>query len=153
MHDNDCRGIWADINVHDALIEDNLIVNNRAEGILYEISQNGIIRNNKVYGNGFGASGWYWYGGITVASSVDVEVYGNRLSGNYNGITGTQQDRPEWTPPDHLLTGFHVHDNLICATGDGGHPTGVAADNGADLGERGISFTDNTIQWAACDLA
>jgi parallel beta-helix repeat protein len=98
-HDNDCRGIWADVNVHDALIEDNLVVNNRAEGILYEISQNAIIRDNKVYGNGFGASGWYWYGGITVASSFNVEVYGNRLSGNYNGITlAMVVTPPGWRP-------------------------------------------------------
>ena len=69
------------------------------EGIFYEISQDATIRNNALYRNGFAASGWYWDGGITVASSSNVEVYGNRLSGNYNGITGTQQDRPDSTPP------------------------------------------------------
>jgi parallel beta-helix repeat protein len=151
IHDNDCRGLWADINAHDVLIEHNLVEGNRAEGIYYEISQNGTVRNNQVYRNGFGVSGWYGGGGITVASSFDVEVYDNRLSGNYNGITGTQQDRPDSTPPDHLLAGYHVHDNLICATGDGGHPTGAAADNGADLAARDISFTGNTIQSAACE--
>jgi hypothetical protein len=26
-----------------------------------------------------------------IAASFDVEIYGNRLSGNYNGITGVQQ--------------------------------------------------------------
>ena len=40
---------------------------------------------------------------------------------------------------------------MICATGDGGYPTGVAADNGADLTTRDISFTGNTIQSAACE--
>ena len=95
-------------------------------------------------------AGWYWDGGITVASSSNVEIYGNRLSGNYNGITGTQQDRPDSTPPAHLLDGLHVHDNLICATGGGGHPTGVVADNGANLAARDISFTGNTIQSAPC---
>ncbi|MEK6442223.1 right-handed parallel beta-helix repeat-containing protein [Pseudonocardia sp. T1-2H] len=151
VHDNACKGLWADINAHDALIENNLVEGNRAEGIFYEISQGAVIRNNWVYRNGFGASSWYWGGGITGASSSNVEVYGNRLSGNYNGITGIQQDRPDSTPPPHLLTGFHVHDNLICATGDGGYPTGVAADDGTDLADRGISFTGNTIQPAACE--
>jgi parallel beta-helix repeat protein len=151
VHDNDCRGLWADINAHNALIEHNLVEGNRAEGIYYEISQNGVIRNNRVYRNGFGAPGWYWGGGIMVASSFNVEVYGNRLSGNYNGITGIQQDRPDSTPPAHLLTSFHVHDNLICATGGGGRPTGVAADNGADLAARDIRFTDNIIQSAPCE--
>jgi hypothetical protein len=150
-HDNDCRGIWADINVRDALIEHNLVEDNRAEGIYYEISQEAVIRHNRVYRNGSRGSGWYWDGGVTVASSFNVKVYGNRLSGNYNGITGIQQDRPDSTPPAHLLAGYHVHDNLICATGRGGHPTGVAADNGANLDERDISFTANTIRSAPCE--
>jgi parallel beta-helix repeat protein len=151
VHDNDCKGLWADINAHDALIEHNLVEGNRAEGILIEISQDATIRNNRVYRNGSDTSGWYWGGGITVTSSSNVDVYGNRLSGNYNGIIGNQQDRPDSTPPDHLLDGYHVHDNMICATGDGGHATGVAADNNADLAARDISATDNTIQPAACE--
>jgi len=150
VHDNDCRGLWADINAHDALIEHNLVENNRAEGIYYEISQDAVIRNNRVYRNGVRAEGWYWDGGITVASSFNVEVYGNRLSGNYNGITGTQQDRPDSTPPAHLLDNYHVHDNLICAT-HGEHPTGVVADNGANLAARDISFTRNIIQSSPCE--
>jgi parallel beta-helix repeat protein len=149
-HDNDCRGLWADINAHGALIEHNLVENNQAEGIYYEISQDAVIRNNRVYGNGIRAEGWYWDGGITVASSFNVEVYGNRLSGNYNGITGTQQDRPDSTPPAHLLDNYHVYDNLICAT-HGEHPTGVGADNDADLARRDISFTRNTIQSSPCE--
>ncbi len=150
VHDNDCRGLWADINARNALIEYNLIEDNFAEGIFYEISGDAVIRYNRVYGNGLRGAGWYWDGGITVASSFNVEVYGNRLSGNYNGITGTQQDRPDSTPPAHLLDGLHVHNNLICATGGGGHPTGVVADNGANLAVRDIGFTDNTIQSTPC---
>ena len=150
VHDNDCRGLWADINARDALIEHNLIADNLAEGIFYEISSDAVIRNNQVYGNGRRHAGWYWDGGITVASSSNVEIYGNRLSGNYNGITGTQQDRPDSTPPAHLLDDLHVHDNLICATGGGQHPAGVAAGNGANLAGRDIIFTRNTIQSAPC---
>jgi parallel beta-helix repeat protein len=153
VHDNDCRGMWADINAHDALIENNLVENNRDEGIYYEISESAVIRDNRIYGNGAGGGrSWYWAGGITVASSFNVEVYGNRLSGNYNGITGTQQTRTEYTPPAHLLDHYHVHDNLICAT-SGSHPTGVVADNGANLAVRDITFRGNTIQSAACELA
>ena len=125
VHENDCRGLWADINAHDALIEHNLVEDNWAEGIFYEISQDAVIRNNRIYRNGIRAEGWYWDGGITVAASFNVEVYGNRLSGNYNGITGTQQDRPEFTPPAHLLDNLQVHDNLICAT-NGEHPPASA---------------------------
>jgi parallel beta-helix repeat protein len=150
VHDNDCKGLWADINAHDAVIEHNLVEDNRGEGILYEISQDAVIRNNHVYGNGYAADGWYWDGGITVYASFNVEVYGNRLSGNYSGITGVQQDRSDSTPPAHLLDNLRVHDNLICATNAGGHATGVGADNGANLGNRAISFTDNTVQSGEC---
>jgi hypothetical protein len=149
VHDNDCRGLWADLNAHDALIEHNLIEHNLAEGIFYEISRDAVIRHNRIDRNGLRGAGWYWDGGITVASSSGVEVYGNRLSGNVNGITGTQQDRPDSVPPAHLLDDLHVHDNLICATGN--HPTGVAADNGADLDSRDITFASNTIQQSACE--
>jgi len=151
VHDNDCKGLWADINARGALIEHNRIEHNWAEGIFYEISQDAVIRYNRVYRNGIRAAGWYWDGGITVASSSGVEVYGNRLSGNYNGITGTQQDRPDSTPPAHLLDHYQVHDNLICATGGGGHPTGVVADNGANLATRNIAFSGNTLQSATCE--
>jgi hypothetical protein len=151
VHDNDCQGLWADINANGSLIEHNLVEDNGAEGIFYEISQTAVIRNNRVFRNGNGMrNGWYWGGGITVAASFDVEIYGNRLSGNYNGITGTQQTRTDSTPPAHLLDHLHVHDNVVCATGAGGHPIGVVADNGADLATRDIAFFDNTVQSAAC---
>ena len=150
VHDNDCRGLWGDINAHDVLIEHNLIENNFAEGIFFEISRDAIIRDNRVYGNGHRGAGWYWDGGITIASSSNVEIYRNRLSGNYNGITGTQQDRPDSAPPLHLLAGLDVHDNVICATAGGGHPIGVGADNGADLAARHIRFTGNLVQSAPC---
>jgi hypothetical protein len=71
-------------------------------------------------------------------------------SGNHNGITGTQQNRLDSTPPAHLLDNYHVYDNLICAAA-GQHPTGVVADNGANLGDRDISFTPNTIQSFPCE--
>ena len=103
VHDNDCRGLWADINAHDALIEHNLVQNNRTEGIVMEISQDAVIRNNLIIGNGIRNEGWYWDSGILAAASFNIEVYGNRLSGNYNGITGVQQNRTDSTPPAHVL--------------------------------------------------
>ena len=65
VHDNDCKGLWADMNAHDAVIENSLIGNNRAEGIFYEISHGAVIRDNQVYRNGYAADGWYWDGGIS----------------------------------------------------------------------------------------
>ena len=151
VHDNDCRGLWADINADHALIERNLIVHNRAEGIFYEISSDAVIRDNQIYRNAYAVDrGWYWDGGITAASSFNVEVYGNRLSGNYNGITGTQQTRTDSTPPAHLLSNYNVHDNLVCASSS--HATGVISDNGTNFATRSITFSGNTVQSAACEL-
>ena len=150
VHDNDCRGLWADINAHDALIEHNLVEDNFAEGIVMEISQDAVIRNNLVYRQRSPRGGLVLGRRHLGGGQLHIEVYGNRLSGNFNGITGAQQDRSDSTPPAHLLDGLHVHDNLICATGGGGHPTGVVADNGANLALRDISFTGNTIQSAPC---
>jgi hypothetical protein len=65
----------------------------------------------------------------------------NTVSGNCNGITGVQQDRPDGNPG--LLQNDSIHDNTI--QGPGGM-TGVSEDNGADLGTRNIAFTNNTVR-------
>ena len=85
VHDNDCRGLWADINAHGAVIEHNLIQHNLAEGIFYEISQDAVIRYNRVYRNGYVANGWYWDAGITVNASFNVGVYGNACPATTTG--------------------------------------------------------------------
>jgi hypothetical protein len=85
VHDNDCRGLWADINAHDALIEHNLIEDNQAEGVFCEISQDVVIRYNRLYRNGARAAGWYWDAGITVNASFNVEVYGNACPATTTG--------------------------------------------------------------------
>jgi len=152
-HDNDCRGLWADGNGK-GLIENNLVEGNGEEGIYIEISQDAVIRNNRVYRNGLTSltsdHRWYWNGGITLAGSFNVQVYGNRLSGNYNGITGIQQDRPDSVAPAGPLNKIAVHDNLICAI-RGEHPTGVVADNGANLARRDITFARNTVRSSDCE--
>jgi parallel beta-helix repeat protein len=147
-HHNQCKGLWWDINAANTLIEGNRIEDNWDEGVFYEISQDAVVRNNTVRRNGLhnynapGRNGcpWLFGGGITVASSFNVEIYGNTLEGNCNGITGTQQDRSDSTPPAHLLKNMNVHDNVVNSSGN----TGVAEDNGADLRSRSITFARNT---------
>ncbi|MCW2539884.1 MAG: hypothetical protein JWN95_1609 [Frankiales bacterium] len=86
-------GGWGDINAHGLLIGHNVVEHNLGEGILYEISRDAVIRYNQVYRDGFQAKGWYWGGGITVASSSNVDVYGNRLSGT-TGSPGPNRTGP-----------------------------------------------------------
>ncbi len=143
VHDNHCPGVWYDINAANNVIDHNRVVNNAGEGIFYEISHDSVISGNVVQGNGFGTNGnsckWLWGGGITIASSSNVQVYGNNVNGNCNGITGTQQNRADSTS-QHLLANLSIHDNRVSGAGK----TGVAADNGADLTTRNIVFAKNS---------
>ena len=147
-HHNSCKGLWWDINAANTVIEGNRIEDNWDEGVFYEISQDAVIRNNTIRRNGlhnYNAAGrngcpWLFGGGITIASSFNVEIYGNTLDGNCNGITGTQQDRTDSTPPAHLLKTLSVHDNVVNGSGS----TGVVEDNGANLASRVLVFVRNT---------
>jgi parallel beta-helix repeat protein len=146
VHDNACKGLWADINGDNAVITNNSVYNNWDEGIFIEISSGAIVTGNTVYGNGwhnYNGNGntcpWLFGGGITLASSDHAEVADNTVTGNCNGITGTQQDRPDGNPG--LLQNLLVRDNTIA--GPGG-VTGVAEDNGADLTRRNVIFSNNS---------
>jgi parallel beta-helix repeat protein len=145
VHDNACKGLWADLNGDNATIVDNRVYGNWDEGIFIEISSGAVVTGNTVSGNGLkndngSGSGcpWLWGGGITFASSDHGEIAHNVLSGNCNGITGTQQTRHEGHPG--LLAHLSIHDNTV--SGPGGR-SGVGADNGADLTTRSIVFANN----------
>jgi parallel beta-helix repeat protein len=147
IHDNACKGLWSDINANGITITGNQIYNNWDEGIFIEISSNATISGNTVTNNGWhnyngGGNGcpWLFGGGITLNSSDHVTVTANRVTGNCNGITGVQQDRPDGHPG--LLEYFSVLGNTIA--GPGG-VTGVAEDNGANLALRSILFANNTL--------
>ena len=105
IHDNHGPGVWADTNDNDFLIEGNVIENNDDVGIFYEISYNATIRGNDLRRNG-------WVAGRKAAEAGDpfpvgaiylseaggdsripartakLEVTGNRLEDNWDGIVG-----------------------------------------------------------------
>jgi parallel beta-helix repeat protein len=148
IHDNACKGLWVDLNGDHTKILDNNVYGNWDEGIFIEISSGATVTGNTVTGNGLrnyngDGSGcpWLWGGGITLASSDHALIANNTLSGNCNGITGTQQTRTDGHPG--LLEYENIHDNVIA--GPGGK-TGVVADNGANLSLRSIVFAKNTIK-------
>jgi parallel beta-helix repeat protein len=130
VHDNMGPGIWFDINNIDCIIDGNRVENNTHAGIFYEISFGAKIRNNRVVANG--GTGSIARSGILVSASPNVEVYGNTLSGNSNGIVGLQANRTD-APTNvgkPLVSGLWVHDNnvsqsrgvtgLVDQVGDGG---------------------------------
>ncbi len=82
VHDNRGAGIWCDIDCRHAVIENNVVERNSNAGIYYEISTDGIIRNNRTAGNGAGGNGqkgrvWIWGAEIIVSASSRVQVTGN----------------------------------------------------------------------------
>jgi hypothetical protein len=142
-HDNEGPGLWTDIDAVDTLYEANRVVDNAAAGIFHEISGAAVIRDNTVEGNGFDNSSWLWGAGILIAASNDVEVYGNVVSGNADGIAGIQQERGDGPYGPRLLRNIAVHDNTIRMAG--GH-TGVVQDSGDSsvFTDRNIVFSSNT---------
>jgi Right handed beta helix region len=152
VHHNNGNGLWTDINNIDTTYERNFVHNNTSHGIFHEISYKAIIRNNRVVDNG-GAEPMSDWGdaGIRVAASRDVEVYGNVLVGNTNGIMLIQQrrdDSPSQYGP-HELDNINIHDNDITMTD---HVTGMVSDDGNDnLGSRNIRFSNNTYRLANVD--
>ena len=146
VHDNLGPGLWTDIDNIDTLYEGNYVADNSDAGIFHEISYRAIIRNNTVTGNGFGFHVWVWGGGIQVAASPNVEVYGNTVTGNANGITAIQQNRGTGAYGPWEIGNLYVHDNLVSQS------SGVAAGLAQDIGDnsyftsRNNSFGGDTYQ-------
>jgi parallel beta-helix repeat protein len=139
VHDNNCMGVWYDINAANNQIDHNRVDNNSHGGIFYEISQDASIHDNEVSGNGKSACSWLWGAGIGVASSFNVNVYNNTLTNNCNGVGETQQNRTDSTPPAHLLQNVSVSGNTINGSGR----TGAVADNGTVLSTRNLTWSVN----------
>jgi parallel beta-helix repeat protein len=119
VHHNDGPGLWTDINNIDVLYENNRVEDNGLSGIFHEISYRATIRNNVVSRNGASNPTSYWVdgAGILVSSSSDVEVYGNTLTDNYQGITGLEGNRGTGLYGPWLLQNLYVHNNTVIQTG------------------------------------
>ncbi|MDJ0924327.1 MAG: right-handed parallel beta-helix repeat-containing protein [Acidimicrobiia bacterium] len=140
-HHNHGPGIWTDHDNIGTVYENNLIEDNIANGIFHEISYDAVIRNNVIRRNGFDHSAWLWGGGIMIASSQNVEIYGNVLEDNYNGIAMTRQNRGTGEHGEWTLANNYVHDNTVTNSG----LTGAAQDVGNNtIYNSNIRFENNT---------
>ncbi len=137
-HHNRGPGLWADGGNINLIYENNLIEDNYANGIFHEISYDAVIRNNVIRRNGFGHDAWLWGGGIMIASSSNVEIYGNTLEDNYNGIAMTRQNRGSGEYGLHTLANNYTHDNTVIDSGW----TGIAQDYGGD----GVYYANNRFE-------
>lgn len=149
-HHNDGPGFWTDINNIYSVYENNVIEDNVRGGIFHEISYDAIIRNNTLRRNGTGKDYPWWTtgAGIEIVSSRNVEVYGNRLEDNWQGITALNDHRGSGNFGAYVVTGLHVHDNTVQSriTESGGGRTGVVdtANNDAYLSGANNRFLKNS---------
>ena len=134
-HDNFGPGLWTDIDNYFTLYEGNLVEDNEQSGIFHEISFDAVIRNNTSRRNGASREfpSWTVGAGIAVATSSNVEVYGNTLADNWQGITGLEDHRVRQVGSGGwALRNLYVHDNTITTTLSlrGGGRSGVAETSG-----------------------
>jgi hypothetical protein len=129
VHHNHGNGFWTDLDNVNALYENNRVEDNERTGIFHEISYSVVIRNNQLARNGF-KDGWMYGGGITISGSPDVEIYGNTLTNNRNGITALQHNRaekPMYAP--YEINNLNVHDNTVTVSQGDSYAAGLALDN------------------------
>jgi parallel beta-helix repeat protein len=141
-HDNHGPGLWTDIDNINTLYENNRVENNDWRGIFHEISYKATIRNNICRGNGFGlptdrpispVDG----AGILVSNSPNVEVYGNTVSGNKNGIAALETNRGSGKYGVYDVVNLNVHDNSVTQA------TGRAAGAVQNVGNNAIYTSRN----------
>lgn len=145
VHDNWGHGLWIDIDCWTTLIEDNRVENNAASGMFVEISYIAVVRNNTARGNGFDAS-WLDGAGILVNSSPDVEVYGNTLSGNRNGIVALEGGRGTGDYGPYIVRNLHSHDNSVDVSTGGASGIAVYGSGATEVfsAARNNRFVHNT---------
>jgi parallel beta-helix repeat protein len=152
VHDNDGPGLWGDIDNRNMLFENNTCEDNGWSGIYYEVSYGATIRGNVVRRNGGAFPDWIWGAGILVSASSNVEVTGNVLEDNYDGIGGVQQARGAGQYGPYELNNFWVHDNVVTMPRGW---TGIVQDIGdrSYFTSRGNRFESNSYYFAPGSLA
>jgi parallel beta-helix repeat protein len=144
--DNKGPGLWDDIDSWDVTYSGNTVSGNDGPGIFHEIGGRARIVRNRVSDNGFAKPGWLWGSGILLAGSHDVEVAGNTVRDNADGIGLIQQNRGN-DPHGRrrYLHDIDIHDNTV-ALGNG--DTGLVQDTGDDsvFSDPSITYESNTYE-------
>jgi hypothetical protein len=132
-HHNGGPGLWTDGNGNIRVTyENNRTDDNHGPGIMHEISQSAVIRNNSAarnaWGDGFcksaGTKSGYG-GGILIPDSKDVEVYGNTLIGNDGGVVIIESSRGDGFD----VRNMNIHDNTISIPSNSGYRAAGCNDN------------------------
>ena len=111
VHHNQGNGIWYDGENPGSIIEGNTVEDNVSFGIFYEVSGQGVIRNNIIRRNGDN--------GILIATSHNVEITGNTLEDNFRAINyfiNCDILGAEWggeIGEEFYVQNLNAHDNTI----------------------------------------
>jgi parallel beta-helix repeat protein len=128
-HHNGGPGLWTDIGNIYSLYENNTVEDNERGGIFHELSYDATIRYNTARRNGLAKPYPYWTtgAGIEILDSRNVEVHGNVVEDNWQGITGLDDHRGNGPYGPYVLQNLYVHDNLITSrsTEPGSGRTGI----------------------------
>jgi len=108
-------GIWFDIGNEDNEVRNCLFINNEDAGIYYEISYGLHAHDNVIVGNGFAYNPGAWgaNAGISISSSPNCVIERNLIIGNKEGLSFREQNRS--TPRIGNRKGEPVwnHDQII----------------------------------------
>lgn len=167
-------GLWADIDNVGLVFDSNIIEDNESCGIRHEISFGAVISNNVIRRNGYGTTNGKWRtkdpstagqsdyfartgnpfmtaginincsGGWADDSKQTIEVFGNTVEYNQNGIFLQQRNRGKsLTFPTRtwLVQNVKVHNNIVTVTerpGDewGDNISGMGAYEEPSIGNR-----------------
>ncbi len=143
-------GMWSDIAEYDRRITGNRIRDNAADGIRYEISYQAVIEQNVVEGNGYGtgrgSGGSLWDGGgINVNTSAGVQVRGNLVKANRNGISIQSRTRGDGPRGAYVLADVVIEGNLVVMD-DATASTGVVENKGSPTQAGAVTFRRNSYQ-------
>jgi hypothetical protein len=113
VHHNYGHGLQTDIDNVGTTYVRNRVEDNDGVGILHEISYRATIHHNYVARNGSVTESGLDGSGILVASSSNVEVYGNRLERNADGLGVKQDARGSGSHGRYVSKNFYAHHNVI----------------------------------------
>jgi parallel beta-helix repeat protein len=149
VHDNRGWGIGSDSDNRGTLYENNRIVRNAGTGIVVETSFDTVIRGNTIRNNGFGFKGGLTGAGIYLNTSQNVDIVGNVIDHNFQGIGIASFDRGKGLHGLFATKNNYVHGNTIVLRPGGA--TGLASDRQADYTSNNNRFEKN--RYALCGKA
>ena len=128
-HHNGGPGLWTDIGNIYTLYENNTVEDNERGGIFHELSYDAIDpqQHRAPQRELTQLPFWTTGAGIEILDSPNVEVYGNTVEDNWQGITGLDDHRGSGPHGPYALKNLNVHDNIIVSrvTEPGGGRTGI----------------------------